>query len=73
MKEQIKLNPKTGKALRFDWFREKRFENKRLYFIISTKRPRVLLVSFATKKEQQKIIDYIVLHKDEYIEFLNSF
>ena len=73
MKEQIKINPKTGKALHFDWFREKKFENKRLYFIISMKKPRVLLVSYASKKEQQKIINYVVLHKDEFIEFLNSF
>ena len=42
MKEQIKINPKTGKALHFDWFREKKFENKRLYFIVSIKKPRVL-------------------------------
>ena len=42
-------------------------------FIISMKKPRVLLVSYASKKEQQKIINYVVLHKDEFIEFLNSF
>ncbi|HLC67840.1 MAG TPA: hypothetical protein VJI12_03050 [archaeon] len=73
MKEQIKINPKTGKALHFDWFREKKFENKRLYFIVSIKKPRVLLVSYASKKEQQKIIDYIVLHKEEFVGFLNNF
>lgn len=73
MKEQIKINPRTGKALHFDWFREKKLDDKRLYFIFSTKNPRALLISFASKKEQQKIIDYIVLHKDEYIEFLNRF
>ena len=38
MKEQIKLNPKAGKALHFDWFREKKFENKRLYFIRSERK-----------------------------------
>jgi len=73
MKGQLKLNPKAGKALHFDWFREKKFENKRLYFIVSMKKPRVLLVSYASKKEQQNIIDYVVLHKDEFIGFLNNF
>ena len=52
---------------------EKKLDNKRLYFIFSTKKPRVLLISFASKNEQQKIIDYIMLHKNEYIEFLNNF
>lgn len=37
------------------------------------KKPRVLLVSYASKKEQQKIIDYVVLHKNEFTDFLNSF
>ncbi|MDI6722238.1 MAG: hypothetical protein QMD97_01670, partial [Candidatus Aenigmarchaeota archaeon] len=73
MKVQIRSNPRTGKPLRFDWFREKKFENKRLYFIVSMKKPRILLISYASKKEQQKVIDYIMLHKDEYIDFLNTF
>ncbi|MBI2583115.1 MAG: hypothetical protein HYW25_00475 [Candidatus Aenigmarchaeota archaeon] len=73
MKRQLKSNPKAGDPLRFQWFREKKFENKRLYYMISMKKPRILLVSFASKKDQQKIIDYILLHKEEYIEFLNSF
>ncbi len=73
MKSQMKTNPKTGKLLHFEWFREKKFGNKRLYFIISMKKPRILLVSYASKKDQQRIIDYIVLHKEDYINFLNSF
>ncbi len=73
MKSQLKANPKAGKPLHFDWFREKKFENKRLYYIISMKKPRILLISYSVKKEQQKIIDYIILHKEEFIEFLNSF
>ena len=73
MKIQLEANPKAGKPLGFGWFREKKFENKRLYFIVSLKKPRILLVSFASKKEQQKIIGYVTLHKEEYVEFLNSF
>jgi len=73
MKLQLKNNPKAGKPLHFQWFREKKFENKRLYYIISTREPRILLVSFASKKEQQKTIDYVIFRKDEFIEFLNSF
>lgn len=73
MKLQLKVNPKAGKPLGFEWFREKKFENKRLYFVISLKKPRILLVSFASKKEQQKIIAYVTLHKEEYVEFINSF
>lgn len=64
MKAQITINPKVGDPLRFGWFREKKHGDKRLYFIISMKTPRVLLVAYGPKKEQQKIIDYILLHKD---------
>ena len=73
MKAQLSTNPRAGKPLGFTWFREKKFEDKRLYFLVSLKKPRIILVAYGPKKEQQKIIDYIMLRKDEFIEFLNSF
>lgn len=64
--EQLKENPKAGKPLRFEWFREKKYEGKRLYYLIYQNLNKVLLVSFGTKKEQQKIIAHILANLDEY-------
>ena len=58
IKEKLKDFP-TGKPLRYKWFREKRYKNKRLYFLISEKKKKILLVSFASKKDQQEIINFI--------------
>ena len=63
---QLRQKGFTGKPLRFAWFREKKFENKRLYFLVSEKKKRVLLLAFAEKKDQQKVIDPILLNKQDY-------
>jgi len=34
IKVQIKENPNVGKPLKFEWFREKKFGNKRFYYLI---------------------------------------
>ena len=51
-KTKIKLaeNP-TGKPLRFSWFREKKYLNKRLFYLVEEETKRILLVSFGDKKE----------------------
>ena len=72
LKLQIKDNPKVGKPLRFDWFREKKFGDKRIYYLIYKNLNRVLLVSFGTKKEQQKIIDHILENKERYRKLIES-
>ena len=45
----------TGKPLRFNWFREKKYLNKRLYFLIDEQRKKILFVSFASKKTSKKL------------------
>ena len=72
IKIQLKSNPDAGKQLRFDWFREKKLGNKRLYYLIYKHINSVLLVSFGTKKEQQKIIDHIIENKDRYKKIIES-
>ena len=72
IKLQLKENPEVGKSLRFNWFREKRFENKRLYYLIYQNLNRVLLVSFGTKKDQQKIIDHIIANIERYKKIIES-
>lgn len=72
IKKQLKENPIVGKPLRFSWFREKKFGNKRLYYLIYKNLNKMLLVSFGSKKDQQKIIDYIIKNKDRYRKIIES-
>ena len=71
IKKQLEENP-TGKILHFGWLREKRYLNKRLYFLVDEENNKILFVAFASKKEQQKIIDFIIANKGEFLEYLRS-
>ena len=66
MINQLKESSKVGKPLRFDWFREKKFEGNRLFYLIYIDLNKVLLVAYGEKKVQQKIVDEIVRNKDAY-------
>ena len=70
VKDQLKENLDVGKPLRFDWFREKKFENKRLFFLVNRFTKKAILLAFGTKKEQQKIIDHVILNKERYLKFI---
>jgi len=62
----------TGKPLGYKWFREKKYKNKRLYFLVSEEKKKILLVSFASKKDQQEIIDFIKTNMKELLKHLND-
>ena len=72
IKVQLKDNPNVGKPLRFEWFREKKFGDKRLYYLIYNNINRVLLVSFGSKKEQQKIINHVLENTERYRKIIES-
>lgn len=61
-----------GKILCFDWFREKKYLNKRLFYIIERETRKILFVSFASKKDQQSIINFIKLNMKDLFSFLKS-
>ncbi len=71
MKDQIAENLRVGKPLRFDWFREKKLGGKRLYFLINDNTKKAVLVAFGDKKEQQRIIDHVLLNKENYLKFIS--
>ncbi len=71
MKDQIAENLGVGKPLRFDWFREKKLGGKRLYFLINKNTKKAILVAFGDKKEQQKMINHIIVKKDNYLKFID--
>lgn len=72
IKHQLIENPQVGKPLRFDWFREKKFGNKRMYYLIYKGVSKILLVSFGPKKDQQKIIDHVIENKERYRKIIES-
>ena len=73
IKDQLAENLNVGKSLKYDWFREKKLGNKRLFYLINQKTNKAVLVAFGTKKEQQKIIDHILDNKDRYLKLIENF
>tara|TARA_Y100000034_G_C6899159_1_gene415270 strand:- start:891 stop:1187 length:297 start_codon:yes stop_codon:yes gene_type:complete len=71
IKDQLSENLRVGRPLRFDWFREKKLDNKRLYYLTNEKSKKAILIAFGTKKDQQKIIDHIILNKEKYLKLIN--
>lgn len=71
IKDQLKENLLTGKPLGFIWLREKKLDDKRLFYVINEKTEKALLVAFGTKKEQQRIINAILRNKEEYFMFIS--
>ncbi len=67
--QQLKTNPFVGKPLGYKFFREKKFDGRRLLFLVYEEHSIVFLVTISDKKAQQKDIDFIVSHlalyKDE--------
>lgn len=70
-KNKLKINP-IGKILHFQWFREKKYLNKRLYFLVDEESKKILLVSFASKKEQQDIINFVLENRYELLAYLKK-
>ncbi|HLD97681.1 MAG TPA: hypothetical protein VI934_05050 [Candidatus Nanoarchaeia archaeon] len=71
MKKQLEDYP-TGKPLHYDWFREKKYLNKRLYFLIDETTKKILFTAFASKKEQQKTINFVIANKEELLNHLRN-
>ena len=58
-KEQMKVNPFSGRPLGYRFFREKKLGGKRLYFLIYVEKSVVLLIDYSGKKNQQVSVDKI--------------
>jgi len=70
--KQIGINPYVGDTLQIRSIREKRFNGKRVYFVIFEDLKAVLIVAFGNKKDQQKIIDFIKDNQNEYRELVKK-
>jgi mRNA-degrading endonuclease RelE of RelBE toxin-antitoxin system len=64
--QHLKEEPFSGKPLGYRFFREKRFDGKRLLFLIYEKHSVLFLVTIKDKKAQQRDIDFIVSNLNVY-------
>lgn len=63
---QLKENPYVGDQIRYRFFREKRLNGKRIYYLVYDDLKAVLLIATSTKKTQDKTIDNAVKYFKEY-------
>lgn len=64
--EHLSENPFAGKPLGFVFFREKKLNSRRVYYLIYEEFVIVLMVSISDKKTQQATIDAIKEHLKDY-------
>ena len=57
--DQLEDNPYAGKPLGFAFFREKKVQNYRIYYLIYDEFVVVFVITISTKKDQQDAIDKI--------------
>ena len=68
IEEQLVWNPYVGDPLNVKWFREKRIEKYRIYYLIYKDLNSVFMVAISEKKDQQKVINTIRLLFDFFRE-----
>jgi hypothetical protein len=71
-KEHLKTNPYVGDPLSYSFFREKKIESKRVYFLIYDDIKAVLMVGVSNKKTQQETIDVIKSRLPDYYEVVKE-
>ena len=68
IEDKLMYNPEYGNPLGTKWFRETRFENYRVYYLIYDDLQAVYMVAISGKKDQQKTINTIRL----FLEFFRE-
>jgi len=64
--QSLKIYPYSGKPLGYKFFREKKFDGKRVLFLIYDEHNCVFLITITDKKAQQHEIDLIKTNLDVY-------
>lgn len=72
MSELKEKGESVGKPLGRKYFREKKFGNKRLYFLVYKDRLIVLAVGISNKKMQQNTINKILLELKEHEKYVKK-
>lgn len=68
IEEKLKYNSQYGNPLGTKWFRETRFDNYRIYYLIYESLNSIFLVAISDKKDQQKTINTIRI----FLEFFKE-
>ena len=66
--QSLKQEPYSGKPLGYKFFREKKFGNKRIIFLVYQEHKCIFLVTITNKKAQQREINLIKTNLDIYKE-----
>jgi len=72
IEQDLKKIPYDGKPLGYIFFREKKFNGKRLIFLVYDSYQAIFLITITDKKTQQKVIDLIKANLDVYKEELEK-
>ena len=70
--QSLKEQPYSGKPLGYKFFREKKFDGKRILFLVYEEHNCVFLVTITDKRAQQHEIDLIKSNLDIYKQELND-
>jgi len=70
--DELKQTWNTGKPLGYPFFREKKFEKYRIYFLVYEEHNAVLLITISDKKAQQDTIERIKDQLDQYRELIKK-
>ena len=70
--QALKEQPYIGKPLGYEWFREKKFDGKRLLFLIYENHNVVFLITITDKKTQQAAIELIKANLDAYKDLIED-
>jgi mRNA-degrading endonuclease RelE of RelBE toxin-antitoxin system len=74
--DDLSINPYIETLLRVEWFRERRYDKFRIYFLIYEDLEAVLMAGISEKKNQQKAINtiYFLRHclKEELMNLINK-
>jgi len=68
IEDRLMYNSKYGNPLGTRWFRESRFENYRIYYLVYEDLQAIYIVAISNKKDQQKAINTIRL----FLEFFRE-
>ncbi|MBU2616063.1 MAG: hypothetical protein KKC19_03090 [Nanoarchaeota archaeon] len=72
IKDELVKTPYSGKPLGVNWFREKRYENYRIYYLVYENLQSVFMAGISNKKDQQKTINTIRLLLDFFKQELEN-
>ena len=68
--ENLEISPFLGKPISYNFFREKKINEKRVYFLIYEDLNLILFVGISNKKTQQKEIDKIKINFKDYKQYV---